>query len=127
SYTTVDPPIAPPCALSPLAKLSCATEANVDFIASAISQGTSSANGAAFSNVRLFIPEFYQIARDRIILNWFSVETENLIPRCPVSAAFIRHLPRMSRRMNSSTRGEFGQAGKEERRSGTSQAPPLLH
>jgi len=40
----------------PIAKLSCATEANVDFIASAISQGASTANGAAISNVRLFIP-----------------------------------------------------------------------
>jgi len=49
----------------PLAKFSCATEANVDFIASAISQGASIANGAAISNVRLFIPEFYQIARNR--------------------------------------------------------------
>jgi hypothetical protein len=49
-------------ALSPLAKLSCATEANVDFIGSAISQGASAANGAAINNVRLFIP---QILPDR--------------------------------------------------------------
>jgi hypothetical protein len=51
--------------LSPLAKISCATEASAEFIASAISQGASTANGAAISKVRLFIPEFYQIARNR--------------------------------------------------------------
>jgi hypothetical protein len=45
-----------------IASLRQPIEANVDFIASAISQGASAANGAAISNVRLFIPE---ILRDR--------------------------------------------------------------
>jgi len=36
-----------------------------DFIALLTRMGASAANGAAISNVRLFIPEFLQIARNR--------------------------------------------------------------
>jgi hypothetical protein len=67
----VDLAAAPLCSVSLVAEVSRAAESNANFIPSVIPRGTSTAKGAATSNVRLFIARFYQSARERFILNWF--------------------------------------------------------